>query len=70
MLEMLVKDIVSVLTEEYVKAFDESLEKYVLYNLSFWIHVDLAHDTSQIKSKVDAQCNEFVKKRIKSALSS
>ena len=66
--EKFVENIMNVMTEEYINPFDESLEKDCLYNLSSGIQVEseIAYEISQVKSKGDAQYNEFVKNRIKS----
>ena len=52
-----------VMTEEYINPFDESLAKDCLYNLSSGIEVglEIGNEISQIKSKGDAQYNQFVK---------
>ena len=54
-LEKLVEAIVSVMTEEYMNPFDESLEKNYLYNLSSGVQLDseIASEISQIKSNGD-----------------
>eukprot|EP00112_Aurelia_sp_Birch-Aquarium-sp1_P005855 Seg1662.2 transcript_id=Seg1662.2/GoldUCD/mRNA.D3Y31 product="hypothetical protein" protein_id=Seg1662.2/GoldUCD/D3Y31 len=66
--EKFVENIMNVMTEEYINPFDDSLEKDCLYNLSSGIQVELgiATEISQLKSKGDAQYNEFVTNRIKS----
>ncbi|KAG1652172.1 hypothetical protein GQR58_026483 [Nymphon striatum] len=66
--EKFVENIMNVMTEEYINPFDESLEKDCLYNLSSGIQVELgiANEISQVKSKGDAQYEEFVTNRIKS----
>ena len=66
--EKLVEAIMSVMTEEYMNPFDESLENNCLYNLSSGIQLnsEIASEISQIKSNGDVQYNEFVKNRIRS----
>ena len=66
--EKLVEAIVSVMTEEYMNPFDESLEKNYLYNLSSGVQLDseIASEMSQIKSNGEVQYNEFMKNRLRS----